>query len=294
MVSEQIPIFGLYGEPRDVGAAIGIHIEEIADRSKGQNWRIKPHRHARLFQILCLFEGRCDIHLDEERHQIDDFGLITIPIATVHSFSFKPNSQGVVVSLSDESLSIMKQFHDTDYLTPLLEQPAVIDISTDGDRMQQLGNLIELLRTEFSSANDAKHTSLLLLANLLLIVIKRQLDQQAMSTRRLNPRMRMLAAFQQLVEDHFRDRWRVSDYARALNVSASTLNRMSHSFFGMNAKSLILSRVITEAKRRLIYTQQPLDQIAYQLGFKDPAYFSRAFKKLENIPPSEYRKLRQL
>jgi AraC family transcriptional activator of pobA len=47
--------------------------------------------------------------------------------------------------------------------------------------------------------------------------------------------------------------------------------------------------VLLEAKRKLIYTQYPLDQIAYTLGFKDPAYFSRFFKKLEGVAPSVYR-----
>jgi len=45
-----------------------------------------------------------------------------------------------------------------------------------------------------------------------------------------------------------------------------------------------------EAKRRLIYTHEPLDQMAYTLGFKDPAYFSRMFKKIEQVSPSDYRK----
>jgi AraC family transcriptional activator of pobA len=82
----------------------------------------------------------------------------------------------------------------------------------------------------------------------------------------------------------------VSAYADALNISTSTLNRICHQSIGSNAKSMIRSRVIIEAKRRLEYTKQPLDQVAYYLGFKDPAYFSRVFKQSVNMSPSEYRK----
>jgi AraC family transcriptional activator of pobA len=86
----------------------------------------------------------------------------------------------------------------------------------------------------------------------------------------------------------------VREYARELNVSTSTLNRMCRERFGDSAKSVVAARVMSEAKRRLVYTRQPLDQIAYHLGYKDPAYFSRVFKKLENISPGEFRKQRQL
>ena len=57
----------------------------------------------------------------------------------------------------------------------------------------------------------------------------------------------------------------------------------------MSAKGFIAQRILAEAKRRLIYTRQPLEEISYQLGFTDPAYFSREFSKAEGMPPGAYR-----
>ena len=71
MSKQYIPNYGLYGESRQSAAAIGIHIEEIEERSKGQNWVIKPHRHGKLFQVLCVFDGEATVQLDEYRYQID-------------------------------------------------------------------------------------------------------------------------------------------------------------------------------------------------------------------------------
>jgi AraC family transcriptional activator of pobA len=150
------------------------------------------------------------------------------------------------------------------------------------------------MRYEFTAANDVKFTSLLLLVNLFLITIKRHLDSQAMDVASAPSHLRTFDTFRRLVEKNFRRHWNVADYARALNVSTSTLNRMCHERFGSNAKAIIVARVISEAKRRLVYTQQPLDQIAYYLGYKDPAYFSRVFKKMERQSPGEYRRERQL
>lgn len=292
MNSEHIPNYGLYGESRD-SSAVGIHIEQIVERSRGQNWVIKPHRHGKLFQVLCIFDGEADVELDENRHHIDGWSLVTIPIGVVHSFSFKPDSQGVVITLSDETLAAIFQLHDAKYLRSLFEQAVVIDMNSDEDQRGLLQQYITLLRYEFTAVNDAKFSSMLLLINLFLITVKRQIDHQAMETPSAPRHLQTIDALRRLIERHFKEHWQVAQYADALNISTSTLNRMCHEYLGANAKSIILSRVVAEAKRRLTYTQQPLDQIAYYLGFKDPAYFSRLFKKSVNSSPSEYRKMQQ-
>ncbi|MAT94445.1 MAG: hypothetical protein CME59_17840 [Halioglobus sp.] len=293
-MQQYIPNYGLYGESRHSAAAIGIHIEEIEERSRGQNWVIKPHRHGNLFQILCIFDGEAAVQLDDKRHNIDGWSLVTIPLGVVHGFSFKPDSEGVVVTLSEDTLSSIRQLQDADYLRPVFENAAVIDLEKEGDQRRQLQQYLALMRYEFSAANDAKFTSLLLLVNLLLITVKRQLDYQVMDTAAAPANLRTFDAFRRLIEKHFREHWQVADYAKALNISTSTLNRMCQERFGSNAKGIIVARVIAEAKRRLVYTQQPLDQIAYFLGYKDPAYFSRVFKKLEGQSPGNYRREKQL
>lgn len=290
----QIPNYDLYGEPRDSAAAIGIHIEEIAERSRGQNWTIKPHRHGKLFQVLCIFDGESIVQLDEKQHKIDGWSLVTIPIGVVHSFSFKPDSEGVVITLSEETIGAILELQIPGYLRPIFEDSVIINMNSNEEQREQLQGYLALIRYEFRAANSAKFTSLLLLVNLFLITVKRQLDHHAMGDTAQGSRTRIFDAFRRLIEQNFRKQWRVADYGEALNVSASTLNRMCHERFGTNAKSIILARVNAEAKRRLVYTQQSLDQIAYYLGYKDPAYFSRAFKKSEYVSPSQYRRQHRL
>ena len=294
MVKEHIPNYDLYGELRDPAVATGIHIEEIVERSRGQNWVIKPHRHGKLFQVLCIFDGEATVQLDEERHHINGWSLVTIPVGVVHSFTFQPDSQGVVITLSDENRAAILQLHDAECLRPVFERAAVIDMNSESEQRARLQQYIALMRHEFSTASDMKFTSLLLLMHLFLINIKRQVDHHTMGTASVPHHLKTVDGFRRLIERHFKEHWQVTDYAAELNISTSTLNRICHECFDTNAKSIILSRVVAEAKRRLTYTQQPLDQIAYYLGFKDPAYFSRVFKKSENLSPGEYRRMQQL
>lgn len=290
MMNTHIPNYDLYGEPRNAAAATGIHIEDIEKRSRGQDWVIKPHRHGNLFQVLCIFEGEADVQLDDKRHCVAGGCLVIIPVGVVHSFTFEPDSQGVVITLSVDNLAAILGQHDAERLRPLLEHASVIDMNSKRDPREQLEKYISLMRQEFFTAHDMKLSALLLLINLLFINVKRLLDEQALAARSVPHHLKTADKFKRLIDIHFKDQWQVNRYADELNVSTSTLNRMCQTCFGSSAKSIILTRVIVEAKRRLTYTQQPLDQIAYFLGYKDPAYFSRLFRKSENISPSEYRK----
>ena len=61
-------------------------------------------------------------------------------------------------------------------------------------------------------------------------------------------------------------------------------------FVGHPAKEQIQRRILTEAKRLLVFTNSNLKDIAYQLGFGTPTYFSRFFKKHTHLTPLEYQK----
>ena len=295
MASEPIPNYGLYGESDESAADIGIHIEEIAERSRGQNWIIKPHRHGKLFQILCVIGGQASIvRLDDKQHTVSAGTLVSIPVGVVHGLHFEHDCEGLIVTLSDESLSTIQTLQNPDYLQTLFDKAHIIDLNDDPEQIALLRQYLALLQHEFSMSKPARHTSLLMLMNLFLISIKRHLNQHAISNATAPPYIRQVDKFRRLIENHFREHWQVADYAKALNTSTSTLNRMCRQRYNSNAKTIILDRLVNEAKRRLVYTRQPLDQIAYYLGYSDPAYFSRVFKRLTSISPGEYRRAHQL
>ena len=128
------------------------------------------------------------------------------------------------------------------------------------------------------------------LVNMILMTLKRQKEHDLAITHHPEPRKaKLVMRFKALLDQHYREHWTVKNYAEALYVSTSTLSRSCKEYTGSAAKMLILDRVLLEVKRRLIYTHEPLDQMAYTLGFKDPAYFSRFFKKQEGVTLSHYR-----
>jgi len=100
---------------------------------------------------------------------------------------------------------------------------------------------------------------------------------------------RLVAQFVKLAEAHCRDRWRLTEYARALHVSAGHLRAMCVRVTGAPPVRLIHECLIREAKRRLIGSSSSIGAIALDLGFEDAAYFSRLFHARSGMSPQQYR-----
>ena len=100
---------------------------------------------------------------------------------------------------------------------------------------------------------------------------------------------RQLEKFRDLIDEHMRERWSVSQYAQQLRITAGQLTRLSRESVGKSSNDIINERVIVEAQRELIYTNSSIKQIADGLGFEDESYFGRFFRKHVGISPQNYR-----
>jgi AraC family transcriptional activator of pobA len=98
-----------------------------------------------------------------------------------------------------------------------------------------------------------------------------------------------LEALQRLVEDSFRQQRQIGFYARALAMTADRLNDHVKRVTGVTAGHLIRQRVLTEAKRELVFTGRAIHDIAYDLGFTDPSHFARFFRKQTGMTPHDFR-----
>ena len=96
--------------------------------------------------------------------------------------------------------------------------------------------------------------------------------------------------FRQLVELHYRDNLGVEDYAAMLGVTRSHLHGACRRAFSQTPQRLVHERLVIEARLRLRQTGQAVEQVAYSLGFRDPAYFNRFFRRLSGVSPGAYRK----
>jgi len=97
-------------------------------------------------------------------------------------------------------------------------------------------------------------------------------------------------SFRQMLEKNIREKHSVQDYANALKISRTYLNKLSKEYLGDTSKNIIRKRLLLEAKKELLYSQKDINEISYELNFSEPPNFFRFFKQLTGISPLQYRK----
>jgi AraC-like DNA-binding protein len=95
--------------------------------------------------------------------------------------------------------------------------------------------------------------------------------------------------FRDHLEENFHHWHKVSEYADRLGYSPRTLNRLARRHIGLSAKEMIDERVVLEAKRLLAHGDEPVAEIAEQLGFDDASNFSSWFRRQNQVTPGAFR-----
>lgn len=270
--------YNLFGESADLPDVV--HCETIEFRSRLHNWELVPHRHGRLHQILLIEDGGGSIEIDGDRKSFGPAIGINIPVGVVHGFSFFPGTQGWVVTIATEILD--QTLQESEGLRGYLDRPGLL---ADG---MALKPFIERLFAEYAATDFARAQVLRALCGLLLGFVARAVAQ-ADGRHGRETHASLFRRFQDLVDHHFQDHWPVARYADRLAVTPGHLSRVCRAASGASASGVITERVVREARRLLIYTHLSVAEIAYELGYADPAYFTRVFSRSTGSAPRRFR-----
>ena len=269
--------FNLFGERHDLPDVV--HCETIEARSLVHDWEFAPHRHGHLHQFLLLDSGVGQVQIEERRHQITSGDLVNIPMGTVHGFTFKPGTQGGVVTVASELLA--ENLNDPEGLRPLLQKPDLVRYTSE------IRVIVNSIFAEYPGRGFARAHVLRALSSVLAGLVARAIagKEPAVSPSDHGLQRR----FEALVEEHHLKHLGVAGYADLLAVAPTHLSRVMRQTTGQPASAAIEARLIREARRNLAFSNLGISEIAYQLGFGDPAYFSRVFKRATGLSPRAFR-----
>ena len=282
-----IPSFFLYGEPPRQIVDRFLHLEALDDRSRPSHWNIRAHSHANLNHIFFIAGGGGKMRTEGRVTAFSAPCLLLIPSGVVHGFSYEPETHGAVLTLSEAYLGEL--IHREPGFSVLFSSASAV--SVPDDLAPRFSDILTRLSRELAWTAPG-HGAAVEAELLALFVGALRLVHQARpeAWRAAGPRAGLVARFRERIEARFRSGAPIQAYLGDLGVTASRLRSACVEVAGKPPIQMIQERTLLEAKRILLYSNMTVTEAAYDLGFDDPAYFSRFFRLHAQESPRAFRR----
>jgi len=285
-----LPLFHLYGDPPDDQAFDFIHVETISSRSSVHDWTIRAHRHRNLFQILLIERGGGQMTVEASTLPFAAPAAILMPATVAHGYRFTPHeTEGWVVSFTEDVTHGLgeRSGEAIARLRALASEPVVPLAPAEAERLAAI--CADLHEERFLAREGFRLAMRGHLALLAIAAARLAASRARTGTVTLRPADPTVEALRGLLEEHFRKERQLGFYAEKLAMTPDRLNDIVKRATGVTAGHLIRQRVLTEAKRQLVFTSLAIHEISYDLTFADPSHFARFFRKQTGTTPQTFR-----
>lgn len=284
MTGNPIPRYHLYGEDDTADDFDFFHIETIRARSEPLGWSLGPHSHVHLFQCLMITAGFGGLLEEAGERALEPSAIVFTPPGVTHGWTFSPDTEGYVVSFTHDYLSGGGDGQDLLGLLAQQEPGNTLVAPREYDHVK-IVSYLEEMAAEYRDSRRRR----MIFRPLLTLMLTRLFSGREL-TGVIDPAPDFsLLQFRALVDVHFRTDRSPEFYAGEMGMTVARLNRFCRIFTDRTASQSIRERIVLEAKRLLVFSKMSVSQIAYDLGYDDPAYFSRVFRKETGQSPQEFR-----
>jgi AraC family transcriptional regulator, transcriptional activator of pobA len=289
MKNKELLIYkGLYGDNTNLQWSNFIQYESLEKRSKIYDWEIKEHLHPELYQIFIIQSGHGSLISENRAVTLTSPCVITVPTDILHGFYFNSNIEGGVLTFSESFLENI--FKHSPNILHEFSQLRQIPFQQDAD-WGLITSLNDLIAKELIEENLERHLYVQSLFQLFFVhlfrIAKTHQTQVEQSTNRT---LQYFQIFQKSIKKTITETKSIDEYAKEIGITSVHLNRVCRMVVQKSALGVIQDYLISEAKKYLLNTTYSISEISYFLNFKDPAYFTRLFKKNTGVSPSDFRK----
>jgi AraC family transcriptional activator of pobA len=277
-----VPTFFVYGEPSrmlDVGF---LHVETVMERKSLHFGQVAPHKHPLMGQITYWFKGGGRYRIEDRTWNFSAPAISFVPSNVVHGFDVGEQSDAIVVSISDDQLRAMAPQLDL-----ALDAPVLLCGEAGAPGWMRIGALLDMVMEEYRGGAGASERVLAGLVGVVFSLMARLGGTGGFEG--ASPVVALGLELRRAIDRHYRDDWPVRRYVEKLATTPHLLDKAACTVFGQTVKDMVLERRLLEAKRLLRFTIRPMEDIGREIGFDDPAYFSRFFRKRTGLSPTDWR-----
>jgi AraC family transcriptional regulator, transcriptional activator of pobA len=243
------------------------------------------HRHDFYF-VLFIKNGNGEHEIDFVKYAVKDFSVFFIRPGQVHQLKLQKDSSGFMIQFTSDfyvpkevpALQVLRKVSNKNYC------------QISETRIEQIYLLLNSIFQEFTQKQERHIEVIKSYLNILFISIARQSPHphKIPNEAKLYDQER-LEELQDLLEKNIHTKRQVNDYAEMLSMTPYQLNAITKASLKKTVSELINEYIILEAKRMLIGTVNQVNQVADTLGYDDPSYFIRFFKKQTGLTPESFR-----
>lgn len=267
------------------------------------------------YEIVWFRKGSGTHHVDFNTYPVTSGTAFFISPGQVHEFDDTKTQEGYVLKVchklinrwgsrgrqttsatsrgkQKDSHAILADDEDFTYLQfNVFNTDSAPYYHVSADYTARVDALIQAIAEENKQACNIGHEEYMRsLIRMLIITIQRGSDDRDHTV--LSPvktSHKTFLAFRQQIELHYRTLHTVKDYASLLGVSTKTLTNYVSECSPLSPLELINGRIVLEAKRLLRYSNLMIKETAFRLGFEDPSYFVKFFKRIVGVSPVDFR-----
>lgn len=229
------------------------------------------------------------ITIDESEYDFPANAFLSLNVS--HSFRLERPADAVVWQFNREFYCIVDHDQEVSCAGLLFYGWRGAEPISPGETdTRQFNLLAQVFREEFETQDNIQGEMLRVLLKRLIIKLTRLAKKQFLNDAVNEPELDSLRQFNVLVENNYKKLHQVQDYARLMFKSPKTLSNLFARYGQKSPLQIISERILLEGKRQLMYTDRPNSEIAFDLGFEEPAHFSRFFKKMAGQSPSDFKK----
>ena len=236
------------------------------------------------YVLVYCKKGEVGVTIDETVFTLKSNEVITITSGQFHRFNNAINATGFILEFTldffckdDKDIELI--FHNGLFCHFAMNEVIPVD-------KKVVETLLALIQEELNEKPYQYLTSIHSRIELILVAINRAKVKRGDEIWKPDT---LFLKFLEAVRNHFKHNYTVAQFAEMLGTTDIKLNELAKLHAGKTAQNVIYGLVVSEAKRLLTYESLSIKEVAYQLGFNDPFYFSNFFKRQANLSPKQYK-----
>jgi AraC-like DNA-binding protein len=251
----------------------------------------KPHIHS-YYQIIWFQSGVGDHVVDFNTYAVRDDSIFFVAKNQVHYFDPNTDYEGYMLHFNESFLihndSEVEFFLKSNFFNNPYQSPVCY---IDQTIHQKLETYLTQLQAELADPSPlGKEELLRSYLKAFLIQLQRFKNNQELPAFVTDEKRVQLLRYINLVDEHYKKGLSISEYAHLMHLSSRTLSEITGQLVNKTPSQIIQERITLEAQRLLLHSELNINQIGFRLGFDDPSYFVKYFKKNAGVSPSEFRR----